>query len=426
MKQTPKKLKLVIADDEELICSMLEKIINLDELSLEISSFARDGRMLLSIIEAEKPDIVITDIKMPFLSGLDVIRTARQHGYQSRFIVISGYKHFEYAQSALKYNVADYLLKPINPIELNDTLKKISDEIRLNGSDSDSNSDFRRRFFIKKILQDSEIAKMPLKEVNDLCGTIFNQGAFRFFYVKIDCTDDTITLYSNLSSVLGKIENLANECLKNIVYDILFERDIDGIIVLINYALSNEALITAAIEKLLSSTNNATNMFSGFFTTIGLSADFESLEKAGNAHEEAELAIWRRMSLGLGNIIYYKPDEYRDINEYTKKRNARPVRQAISYIENNFGSHISLDLIAKEVGLSPVYFSSIFKKETGVNLSDYLSDYRIKKAKEFLKKSNMNINEIAYNTGFQDPKYFSKLFKKAVGISPIEYRHIYG
>jgi two-component system response regulator YesN len=116
----------------------------------------------------------------------------------------------------------------------------------------------------------------------------------------------------------------------------------------------------------------------------------------------------------------------RDINEYTKNRNARPVRQAIAYIEEHFGGNISLEILAKEVGLSPVYFSAVFKKETGANFSNYLADFRIKKAKDMLKKSNVNINEIAYGTGFQDPKYFSKLFKKATGVTPVVYRRIYG
>jgi two-component system response regulator YesN len=533
MEKPSKKLKLVIADDEELICAMLEKIIALDELALEITAFAHDGKTLLSIIESERPDIVITDIKMPFLSGLDVIRVARQEGWQSRFIVISGYKHFEYAQSALRYNVSDYLLKPISPEEMNGILRKISGEIRLKGSGYGASSVFRRGFFIKKLLSDGEIGRMPLDKMNELCGTAFRQGAFRFLFAKIDYIDDNINdAYPNFSSILEKVEDYARECFKSGIYDMLCNQDTDGVGLLINYNHSDEEHIVPAAEKFLTVTKNVTDMFSGFFITVGASAVFDSLEKAAEAWEKAEAAVWSRMSRGLGRVIYYRQDEFeispewaskidgieqrirrcfesfdadsfyktmkefytlpgtvlssvncmrslrrlqrdffatndeiiqgyanvdslhketiyhlkfayrfnryfdifrtgftgimRDINEYIKNRNARPVRQAIAYIEERFGSSITLEILAKEVGLSPVYFSAVFKKETGTNFSNYLAGFRIKKAKEMLKKSNANISEIAYGTGFQDPKYFSKFFKKTTGVSAAVYRRIYG
>ena len=76
--------------------------------------------------------------------------------------------------------------------------------------------------------------------------------------------------------------------------------------------------------------------------------------------------------------------------------------------------------------LSPVYFSGMFKREVGQNFSEYVTDYRIKKAKDLLKRSNLSILEISDAVGFKDPKYFSKIFKKAAGITPAEYRKIYG
>jgi two-component system response regulator YesN len=338
MEKPPEKLKLVIADDEELICAMLEKIIALDELALEITAFAYDGKTLLSLIESEKPDMVITDIKMPFLSGLDVIRIARQEGCGSRFIVISGYKHFEYAQSALRYNVSDYLLKPIDPEELNGILRKISEEIRLNGSGYGASSEFRRGFFIKKLLSDGEIGRMPLNEMNGLCGTAFKQGAFRFLYMKIDCIDDDINdAYPNFSSILEKAEDYARECFRSDVYDILCSRDTDGVGLLINYDPSDEEHIVPVAEKFLAVTKSATDMFSGFFTTVGTSAVFDTPEKAAGAWEEAELAVWSRMARGLSRVIYYRPEEFGISPEWASKIDGleRQIRRCFESLDTD-------------------------------------------------------------------------------------------
>ena len=82
--------------------------------------------------------------------------------------------------------------------------------------------------------------------------------------------------------------------------------------------------------------------------------------------------------------------------------------------------------MADLVNLNPIYFSNLFKRELGKSFTEYLTEYRMKKAKELLRMSNQNINEIADTLGYSDARYFSKAFKKEVGIKPTDYRKIYG
>ena len=103
-------IKLIIADDEPFICGMLEKLIEFDALGLELIDCVHDGETMEAKIEELRPDIVLTDISMPRQDGLDVIRKTREKNNSCRFVIISGYKQFEYAYNALKYNVDDYLL----------------------------------------------------------------------------------------------------------------------------------------------------------------------------------------------------------------------------------------------------------------------------------------------------------------------------
>lgn len=118
-------MKVLVADDEERVCALICALIDWKGLVLEKVGTAFDGISALSLIEQKKPDLVITDIRMPGLDGLELIRRAKEVQPHLQFIIISGHKQFDYAQSAIKYGVAEYLLKPIKQIELNQTLSRM-------------------------------------------------------------------------------------------------------------------------------------------------------------------------------------------------------------------------------------------------------------------------------------------------------------
>ena len=121
-----KKWHVLIVDDELRIGTLINKLIHWDEFNLECVDVVDNGEKAFEIIQSDRcPDIVLTDIRMPKISGLDLIRMTREHHRDVKFIVISGYKEFEYAQQALQYGVEDYLLKPINEEELNHVMRKI-------------------------------------------------------------------------------------------------------------------------------------------------------------------------------------------------------------------------------------------------------------------------------------------------------------
>lgn len=121
----------------------------------------------------------------------------------------------------------------------------------------------------------------------------------------------------------------------------------------------------------------------------------------------------------------YKKFEYilNVISENHGRRTSSTVKLAIDYIERHYTSEISLDDVAKYVGISPQHFSKIFKMETGTNYVDWLSDLRIEQAKKYLSNGDRTIKEICYLVGYKDPNYFSRIFKKIVGMSPSEYVH---
>lgn len=110
------------------------------------------------------------------------------------------------------------------------------------------------------------------------------------------------------------------------------------------------------------------------------------------------------------------------VEEENRHAYGAAVSKIITYIEGNYAESISLEDLSSYVHLNRSYLSSLFKKETGENIYDYLQRFRLEKAKELLVSQRGSIQQIASQVGISDPAYFSKLFKKHVGQTPMEYR----
>ncbi|RDU23807.1 response regulator [Anaerosacchariphilus polymeriproducens] len=116
---------VLIADDEKVIREGLSCIINWTDYGFTICGEASNGEETLNLILKKQPNLVLLDINMPKLYGINVIKLARDRGYQGKFIILSGYSDFKYAQSAIKLGVNEYLTKPIDEDELSRSIESI-------------------------------------------------------------------------------------------------------------------------------------------------------------------------------------------------------------------------------------------------------------------------------------------------------------
>lgn len=116
--------KVLIADDEEKIRKGIAKLINYFQMDLEVCGCAKNGIEAIELLELHSPDILIIDINMPFINGLEAIKTIRKANSNVVIIIISGYDKFEYAQTAIEYEVSKYLLKPFDNNEFKSILLK--------------------------------------------------------------------------------------------------------------------------------------------------------------------------------------------------------------------------------------------------------------------------------------------------------------
>ena len=112
----------------------------------------------------------------------------------------------------------------------------------------------------------------------------------------------------------------------------------------------------------------------------------------------------------------------RHINSKKQNYENRMITKGKEYIQSNYSRDISLDDVSRYLNLSPYYFSKLFKSETGITFVEYLTELRIRQAKELLKDEKLSVKEICVSVGYSDPNYFSRIFKKNLGMTPTEFR----
>ena len=117
--------KVLLVDDEEEVMDMIERRISWPELGFEVVGKAQNGIKALEISEKLQPDVVITDIKMPYMDGLELARSLKQDNPCVRILILTGFDEFEYAKEAVRLEIDEYILKPVNAIELSDCLKRL-------------------------------------------------------------------------------------------------------------------------------------------------------------------------------------------------------------------------------------------------------------------------------------------------------------
>ena len=129
MKAKETGMRVLIADDEERICELIRFLGDFQEEGMECLPFAKTGKEALERVEKELPDLLITDIKMPVFSGLHIAKEIARKKLSTKVIIVSAFSDFSYAKEGIQAGVSDYLLKPIKKKELQESVRKIKEEL---------------------------------------------------------------------------------------------------------------------------------------------------------------------------------------------------------------------------------------------------------------------------------------------------------
>lgn len=317
---------ILIADDEKKVGTLVKELIDWEKLPLKLLDIVQDGKEAYEFIMERSPDIVITDIRMPIISGLELIQKVSESGIEVHFIVISGYRYFEYAQKALKYGVEDYLLKPIDEKELNQILAKVCEKelarkkenIRVESMQkSISNSKYvLHRELINSMFKQESVT--PMEEINKDYGVNLDSGIFRGVHIKVDRNIQIDRNEHQEKLIMQKLTELVKKEFEGKVIDIVFSvQNYMGILILLNYEENRRGDIQESIHRLFLNVKDYINDFKNYDITVGISKESADFSNINILLGMAKEAVNCRIYLGSGKRIEtYSEDRNKDVKAY--------------------------------------------------------------------------------------------------------------
>ena len=363
-------VKVFLVEDEAIIRHGIRDNIDWASHGFEFAGEAGDGEYAYPLILKAQPDILVTDIKMPFMDGLELSRLVKKALPRTRIIVLSGYNEFEYAKEAIKIGISDYLLKPVSSAGLIDALKKAADEIR----EERENSRLLERYFVSyekytEFLDKTDYSGVDRKLIND--------------FLKLGSVEECSPFVEEYFAAIGEHNYKSLLLRQYMTMDIFY-------------------CVQEFLKKLKAEPPEVPESV----------VDIKRVPKVIESVEMTKAYLIEEFTAALQARDRASNDRYGSV-----------IRDAKEYIRTNFSqSDLSLNRIAVHIGVSPSYFSSIFKQETGQSFVEYLTQVRMERACELLKCTSYRTSEIGEQVGYNDSHYFSAAFKKAMGQSPKEYK----
>ncbi|HPQ47730.1 MAG TPA: response regulator [Clostridia bacterium] len=358
------KMRVYIIDDEDMVREGLISYVPWYDYGMEVVGSASNGREAYEYLSCNDVELVISDIYMPHMDGLEMIEKLKEINRNPIVILISGHSDFDYAQRAIKSKmVYEYILKPINFEELDKIISQVKDKILERSSASFPALD---EIEWKKLAKDEKEGKLPLQA--DILAAIGNANS----ETAEELLAKSITHMKKNRYSLVMASRYCIELIIGITEMVLEQRN------------SREVLVEDPITEI----SNKTSM-----------------------DEIAEYT--------LGFI-------YKGIDVITRKENkdlSPVVNAALDYIRENYNKHDqSLNGLADRLNVSPNYLCLKFKEETGINYTKYLNSLRVKHAKELLKDVRLKVYMVSDMVGFEDTRYFSRIFRSYTGDTPTEYQ----
>lgn len=410
-------MRILVVDDDNIIRMGLTKMIERISDKHKVIAGFQNGALTLEYLRenSNNVDLVITDIKMPVMTGIELIKNAVIELHKPPlFLVLSGYDEFNYVRDTMKMGAFNYLLKPIKK----DDLKKIIEEAELKIKEQKTNDklldqslEILKKDFFKNILFSSK--ELGKQNNNPLLDNLQLNENYQYKMIVIDKKVDNNILYTFIKKVVGNY--------MEVQYSSFGYKDSIYIIFYMNAKLYN--YYNEVFEFIVDECDCFIDMNASVYI-------LETINEIWKLREQSNLVKKMKESIDEYSIIkkYYLSDEKRlkEILENNSKNigsNTTVIKLATNFIINNYNKNISLKDVADEVFLSQNYLSELFKKEIGEGFYDFLSKYRIKKAKEILLTTNLKVYEIAHMVGYNDSITFGRAFKKITGTTPNNFRN---
>jgi YesN/AraC family two-component response regulator len=392
--------RCLIVDDEPRICYGLQQLIPWESLGYSSPDVALYAEEAIRMHDEHDYHLILTDIRMPGTDGLEFIRLMRLNHADVHFIIISGYGEFEYARTALSYNVDDYLLKPVNEIELQEQVSKIAGHLDQIRNDRESRQNSRRAIltsYMQECLNSSNFDKISqLSEMGTLCESDYPL-CFLFAF-----TSGGARTEAERKLMMQQIESMD----RVVIFPVTAKTAGFGIL-LCGSSQTEENSISGPEElnRILMQYDPLMRLIVGF--------------PAQSPHElpAAVSAVFRRLEIAQLNLEDYETIIYTQQDTLMNIEFARIVE----YIKHNFCKEITIKSVASLFFINQVYFGRLFKKTTGMKFSDYINRLRINLAADVLKDRHNKVADVCRQVGYRDVAYFYRKFKQIKGRLPLDH-----
>ena len=305
-------IRVIVADDEKKVCDLIIHLIEWEKLEMELVGTASNGEEALKMIEEKKADLVLTDIRMPGYSGLELMQKAREICPEVEFIIISGHSLFEYAQTAIQYGVQDYILKPVNQKILNATLQKARKRyLEKHTEDQAAYQDLSR--FFKVIWYDLENEELPqtIDDANEKYFCNFKKGTFEIF-----CIHEDFKNYKNISLpyyestydvLLTKAEAAMDIQIKPLCYEFTLDNHNGDIYGILNFDSSKQKPIHEALMHVVNDLSIELQTFEDIQIHLSLSKSATEFRLIQACQNDAKRAMDQRVFLPKESLLSNAP-----------------------------------------------------------------------------------------------------------------------
>ncbi|QJD84506.1 response regulator [Cohnella herbarum] len=436
---------VLVVDDEPMICMGVATVLMNAGIGIAEVFVANNGFEALDYIRLEKIDLIITDIQMDLMSGIELIETIFTENPMVPIIVLSAHGEFEYAQKALRFGVKEYIVKPVVPAELVRAVHTFLTE-RDTQRRSISEATFHQKFVFEDMasnrnhilneLVSEGVAEEEVDEVFAYLGCRFEGPFYCMLAIELNLSKAGL-FKTDIRSFRDR--NLLRYAALNVVEETLsrwdslvFYSGSHTLAVVLQFTEDEMASPTQLNEQTMIAQLLHNNLlkFIHLHNVIGISRVREGIPAWVSLYKEANEAI-RWSGVHSDHNVFYigdfgKHEELPStggipITKQILEDNNSFIHSAIQYIDGNYRQKgLKLQEIAESICLSPNYLSYLFKKIAGMNLWDYVTKLRMEEAKRLLLTTDMRRYEISDEIGYESPEHFSKIFKKHFGVNPSE------
>ena len=419
--------KVLLVDDEYMITEGLKRLIPFDKWDMEVVATANHADDALDYVREHPVDIVISDVNMPDKTGLEMIGEMKELLPNAYYILLSGYQEFDYIKKAMNLNVVDYLVKPVDKVELERLLEKIASQL---GEQS-----HEPEILSQQLDEEAFKAHLSQKENWWIGLSKEKQGNFVIPYYVLGQDWQIILANQEFEGLLvmpfeapyqANFEKWKRDVEKTLFYgsvnldqsESLFSYYEPIYRVIIQGNLQQIIDELTLLEKIVLENTPRVSITKQLFTQFVM--DVFHLFEHLKADDMTDIVKNIHAITTFEDLVAYTKETLTSFfGQYRMNENVVSVLEVIG---RDYKKELSLKDISKDLFINPVYLGQLIKKETNSTFAELLNKQRIKAAQQLLLSTNDSIEDICYTVGYSNVGYFYKVFRKLCGKSPKAYR----